>query len=167
MRFSASSQCVLQPAGWFQLTRDRDGLASGCPTLVARELDHFDHYSGRGCLRSGGGTQCHVLTDDQWASIEPLIDRSRPGPKPKIGDRAFIERHLQHEPAGKLLGYAVAESFFSNLKTELVYRSIFLSRGSVKTRITEWIEASTKWEATALDHRECAASRVRAAFLRG
>lgn len=35
---------------------------------------------------------------------------------------------------------AVAEGFFSSLKTELVYRSIFLSRGSAKTRIAERIE---------------------------
>jgi len=35
---------------------------------------------------------------------------------------------------------AVAESFFSTLKTELVHNMIFTSRASAKTAIAEWIE---------------------------
>lgn len=35
---------------------------------------------------------------------------------------------------------AVAESFFSTLKTELVHRMIFLTQDSAKTTIAEWIE---------------------------
>ncbi len=44
--------------------------------------------------------QRHALTDDQWASIEPLIDSSRPGPKPKIGGRAFIDGVLYRAKTG-------------------------------------------------------------------
>ena len=35
---------------------------------------------------------------------------------------------------------AVAESFNSTLKTELVHRTIFLTRENAKTTISEWIE---------------------------
>ncbi|MBK8261911.1 MAG: transposase [Nannocystis sp.] len=35
---------------------------------------------------------------------------------------------------------AVAESFNSTLKTELIHRTIFLSRATAKTTIAEWIE---------------------------
>ena len=42
----------------------------------------------------------HALTDEQWDKIEPLIDGSRPGPKPKIGDRAFIDAVLYRAKTG-------------------------------------------------------------------
>ncbi len=29
----------------------------------------------------------HVRSDQQWERIERVIDSSRPGPKPKLGDR--------------------------------------------------------------------------------
>jgi len=35
---------------------------------------------------------------------------------------------------------AVAESFFSTLKTELVYRTTFLTRKQARLAISEWIE---------------------------
>ena len=33
----------------------------------------------------------HALTDEQWVKIESFLDRGRPGPKAKIGDRQFID----------------------------------------------------------------------------
>ena len=42
----------------------------------------------------------HALTDEQWAQIEPIIDSSRPGPKPNIGDRAFIDAILYRAKTG-------------------------------------------------------------------
>ena len=42
----------------------------------------------------------HALTDDQWAKIEPLLDKARPGPKPKIGDRGFIDAVLYRARTG-------------------------------------------------------------------
>ncbi|MBK8261976.1 MAG: IS3 family transposase [Nannocystis sp.] len=41
---------------------------------------------------------------------------------------------------GECWDNAVAESFNSTLKTELVHRTIFLSRATAKTTIAEWIE---------------------------
>ena len=41
---------------------------------------------------------------------------------------------------GKCLDNAVAESFNSTLKNELVYRTVFLSRASAQSTIAEWIE---------------------------
>lgn len=42
----------------------------------------------------------HALTDEQWARIESILDSSRPGPKPKIGDRAFIDAVLYRAKTG-------------------------------------------------------------------
>ena len=42
----------------------------------------------------------HELTDEQWAKIEPVLDASRPGPKPKIGDRQFINAVLYRARTG-------------------------------------------------------------------
>ena len=42
----------------------------------------------------------HELTDEQWARIEAVLDRSRPGPKPKIGDRQFINAVLYRAKTG-------------------------------------------------------------------
>jgi len=44
--------------------------------------------------------QRHALTNPQWAQIERIIDSSRPGPKPKIGDRAFIDAVLYRAKTG-------------------------------------------------------------------
>ena len=44
--------------------------------------------------------QRHALTDPQWAQIERIIDSSRPGPKPKISDRAFIDAVLYRAKTG-------------------------------------------------------------------
>ena len=42
----------------------------------------------------------HELTDEQWAKIEAILDSSRPGPKPKIGDRQFINAVLYRARTG-------------------------------------------------------------------
>ena len=42
----------------------------------------------------------HELTDEQWAKIEAVLDSSRPGPKPKIGDRQFINAVLYRARTG-------------------------------------------------------------------
>jgi transposase len=42
----------------------------------------------------------HALTDEQWAKIGPLLDSCRPGPKPKIGDRGFIDAVLYRAKTG-------------------------------------------------------------------
>ncbi len=42
----------------------------------------------------------HALTDEQWAKIEAILDSSRPGPKPRIGDRAFIDAVLYRAKTG-------------------------------------------------------------------
>lgn len=42
----------------------------------------------------------HALTDEQWAKIEAILDASRPGPKPKLGDRAFIDAVLYRAKTG-------------------------------------------------------------------
>ena len=58
----------------------------------------------------------HELSDDQWAKLEAVLDRSRPGPKPKIGDRQFINaveqlRSPVDELAGKKDGGAVLRTY--------------------------------------------------------
>lgn len=40
------------------------------------------------------------MTDEQWARIERILDASRPGPKPKIGDREFINAVLYRAKTG-------------------------------------------------------------------
>jgi len=42
----------------------------------------------------------HALTDEQWAKIEAILDSSRPGPKPRIGDRAFIDAVIYRAKTG-------------------------------------------------------------------
>ena len=42
----------------------------------------------------------HALTDEQWVKIESLLDRSRPGPKAKIGDRQFIDAVIYRAKTG-------------------------------------------------------------------
>jgi len=42
----------------------------------------------------------HALTDEQWDRIQGLLDATRPGPKPKIGDRAFIDAVLFRAKTG-------------------------------------------------------------------
>lgn len=42
----------------------------------------------------------HELTDEQWAKIESILDLSRPGPKPEIGDRQFINAVLYRAKTG-------------------------------------------------------------------
>ncbi len=42
----------------------------------------------------------HELTDEQWAKLEAILDASRPGPKPKIGDRQFINAVLYRARTG-------------------------------------------------------------------
>lgn len=51
---------------------------------------------------------------------------------------AGIERSMSRK--GECWDNAVAESFHSTLKTELVHRTIFLTRETAKTTIAEWIE---------------------------
>jgi hypothetical protein len=36
----------------------------------------------------------HVLTDDQWAHLEPLLAKKRTGPVTKLEDRNFIDAVL-------------------------------------------------------------------------
>lgn len=42
----------------------------------------------------------HALSDREWARIEQILDTSRPGPKPKIGDREFINAVLYRARTG-------------------------------------------------------------------
>ena len=42
----------------------------------------------------------HALSDKEWEKLEPLLDASRPGPKPKIGDREFINAVLYRAKTG-------------------------------------------------------------------
>lgn len=42
----------------------------------------------------------HELSDEQWAKLEAILDASRPGPKPKIGDRQFINAVLYRARTG-------------------------------------------------------------------
>lgn len=42
----------------------------------------------------------HTLTDEQWAKIQSIIDPARPGPKPILGDRTFIEAVLYRAKTG-------------------------------------------------------------------
>ena len=42
----------------------------------------------------------HELSDKQWRKLESILDSSRPGPKPKIGDRQFINAVLYRAKTG-------------------------------------------------------------------
>ena len=71
-------------------------------------------------------------------------------------------RHLQ-AALGPQAAPAIIESFNSTLKTELIYRTIFLTRGSARISIAEWIERfynrrrrhSTLGYATPSEFEEC------------
>ncbi len=56
----------------------------------------------------------------------------------KMLDDANIECSMSRR--GDCWDNAVAESFFSTLKMELIYNAIFLNQESAKTAIAEWIE---------------------------
>lgn len=61
--------------------------------------------------------------------------------KRRVPKRVGIKRdRVQHESARKLLGCAVAESFFGTIKNELIYRRPWLDRESAKEAISEYIE---------------------------
>ncbi len=64
---------------------------------------------------------------------------------------------------------AVAESFFSTLKTELIYRVLLPNLASAKTIIAEWIEDRSllQRKTAPLEHLLPGAPRVREALLRG
>jgi len=42
----------------------------------------------------------HALSDPNWQRLEQILDASRPGPKPKIGDREFINAVLYRAKTG-------------------------------------------------------------------
>ncbi len=42
----------------------------------------------------------HALSDKDWQRLEHILDASRPGPKPKIGDREFINAVLYRAKTG-------------------------------------------------------------------
>ena len=42
----------------------------------------------------------HEISDKQWRKLESILDSSRPGPKPKIGDRQFINAVLYRAKTG-------------------------------------------------------------------
>jgi transposase len=52
-------------------------VASGRPRDVEIEFKSFQNL---GCLRSTGGMSRHVLTDAQWAVIQPWLPKQNPGP---------------------------------------------------------------------------------------
>ena len=47
---------------------------------------------------------------------------------------------MQHEPQGGLLGQRRHESFYSTLKTELIYHEIFRTRDEARRAVFEYIE---------------------------
>ena len=42
----------------------------------------------------------HEISDKQWRKLESILDSSRPGPKPKIGHRQFINAVLYRAKTG-------------------------------------------------------------------
>lgn len=42
----------------------------------------------------------HALTDEQWSRLQEVLPKNRPGPKPKIGDRLFIDAVLFRAKTG-------------------------------------------------------------------
>ena len=42
----------------------------------------------------------HEMSDEQWARIEPLLPKGKPGPKSKRGDRLFINAVLYRARTG-------------------------------------------------------------------
>jgi transposase len=42
----------------------------------------------------------HELTDEQWNKLEPIIRRTRKGPRSKIGDRALVNAVIYRARTG-------------------------------------------------------------------
>lgn len=42
----------------------------------------------------------HALTDEQWKRVEAVLPSRRPGPRSKLGDRAFIDAVLYRAKTG-------------------------------------------------------------------
>jgi transposase len=42
----------------------------------------------------------HELSDEQWARLEPLLPKGRPGPASTLGDRAFVNAVLYRAKTG-------------------------------------------------------------------
>ena len=65
---------------------------AGAPTVPGREPDHG--LQRRGAVRftlpnDGSGVTRHDLMDFEWSVIEPLLPRTRPGPK-RVDDRRVL-----------------------------------------------------------------------------
>ena len=42
----------------------------------------------------------HALSDQQWARLQPLLPKRRPGPQSRLGDRAFVDAVLYRAKTG-------------------------------------------------------------------
>jgi putative transposase len=86
----------------------------------------------------------HAALGSRVPDLSGLVFHSDRGSQYASGDyRAALERAditCSMSRRANCWDNAVAESFFSTLKTELVYNVIFMTRASAKTAIAEWIE---------------------------